>query len=219
MITFSVKNFEKFQHYKDRSPPWIKLYNELLDDYEFGRLQDASKLHLVLIWLLASRSENKLPYDPAWIGKRINASETVNLDALCAAGFIVTDQPLHNAEQDASDLLAKRLPREREEGETETEKRQRESRDAASAATPRGCRLSPQWVPSQDLIEWVTVERPGFDWRRETENFRDYWLAKPGRDGVKLDWPRTWQKWMRTARVMPGQPDPKVIDWSKVMGQ
>jgi DNA-binding NarL/FixJ family response regulator len=33
---YSVKNFERFQHYKDRSPPWIKLYNELLDDYEFG---------------------------------------------------------------------------------------------------------------------------------------------------------------------------------------
>src|SRR5690606_19747530 len=33
----TVKNFERFQHYKDRNPPWIKLYNDLLDDYEFGR--------------------------------------------------------------------------------------------------------------------------------------------------------------------------------------
>ena len=48
-----VKNWEKFQHYKDRTPPWIKLYRDLLNDYEFSCLQDASKAHLMLIWLLA----------------------------------------------------------------------------------------------------------------------------------------------------------------------
>ena len=83
-----VKNFEKFQHYKDRMPPWIKLYNELLDDYEFSRLQDASKLHLVMIWLLASRYENRIPNDAVWIARRINATEPVKLDCLVKAGFI-----------------------------------------------------------------------------------------------------------------------------------
>ena len=85
---FKVSNHEKFQHYKDRTPPWIKLYNELLDDYEFCCLQDASKLHLIMIWLLASRSENKLPVDPGWIAKKISASEKVNLDVLFQAGFL-----------------------------------------------------------------------------------------------------------------------------------
>jgi hypothetical protein len=122
MRTFSVKNFDKFQHYKDRSPPWIKLYNELLDDYEFGRLQDASKMHLIAIWLLASRSDNVLPYDSEWIARRINATSKVNLDQLVEAGFIVPNQPLHNAEQDASKPLAKCLPRDRGETEGETEK-------------------------------------------------------------------------------------------------
>jgi hypothetical protein len=113
MMTFSVKNYERFQHYKDRNPPWIKLYNELLDDYEFGCLQDASKLHLILIWLLASRSENKLPYDSDWISRRINASEPVDLDGLVQRGFLLLDQPLHNAEQLASTPLASCLPRDR----------------------------------------------------------------------------------------------------------
>lgn len=119
MTTFRVKNFEKFQHYKDRAPPWIKLYNELLDDYEFGLLPDATKMHLVAIWLLASRSENKIPFDPAWVARRINATEKVNLRLLAERGFIVVDQELHNAEQDASKPLAECLSREREEGETE----------------------------------------------------------------------------------------------------
>jgi hypothetical protein len=87
-VTFSVKNFERFQHYKDRSPPWIKLYNELLDDYTFGLLPDASKLHLVAIWLLASRSNNRIPHDPGWIAKRISATEKVDLELLRSSGFI-----------------------------------------------------------------------------------------------------------------------------------
>ncbi len=66
MKTFSVKNFERFQHYKDRSPPWIKLYNELLDDYSFACLDDAAKFHLIAIWLLASRTDNRIPYDATW---------------------------------------------------------------------------------------------------------------------------------------------------------
>lgn len=118
MATFSVKNFEKFQHYKDRSPPWIKLYNELLDDYDFGLLPDASKWHLVAIWLLASRTGNEIPLDPVWVQKRICASEVVDLTILKNAGFIEFNQA-------RSKTLAKRKQSacpEREE-ETEAEKR------------------------------------------------------------------------------------------------
>jgi hypothetical protein len=91
--TFSVKNFEKFQHYKDRSPPWIKLYNELLENYEFGQLPDTLKGQLIGIWLLASRLDNKLPYDPTWIRSKINATSPVDLDALQEAGFIHSYDP------------------------------------------------------------------------------------------------------------------------------
>ena len=59
----SVKNFEQYQHYKDRKPPWIKLYNDVLDDYAFEVMPDASKAHLMLIWLLASRTDNRIPND------------------------------------------------------------------------------------------------------------------------------------------------------------
>jgi hypothetical protein len=90
--TFSVKNFETFQHYNDRTPPWIKLYNRLLDNYDFGLLPDASKAHLIAIWLLASRSKNVLPIDPAWIAKRISATTPVDLNILRNADFIVFNQ-------------------------------------------------------------------------------------------------------------------------------
>ena len=70
---FRVVNLEKYQHYQHRNPPWIKLHASTLEDYDFGRLQDASKMHLCAIWLLASRTGNKIPCDADWIAKRINA--------------------------------------------------------------------------------------------------------------------------------------------------
>ena len=48
------KNWDKFQHYKDRNPPWIKLHRDLLIDKEFMRLPLASKALAPMLWLLAS---------------------------------------------------------------------------------------------------------------------------------------------------------------------
>jgi hypothetical protein len=31
------------------------------------------------------------------------------------------------------------------------------------------------------------------------EKFRDYWRAKPGAGGRKLDWDATWRNWCRNA--------------------
>ena len=50
------KNWVKFQHYKDRNPPWIKLHRDLLNDKEFMRLPLASKGLAPVLWLLASES-------------------------------------------------------------------------------------------------------------------------------------------------------------------
>jgi hypothetical protein len=138
--TFSVKNLEKFQHYKDRSPPWIKLYNELLDDYDFGSLPDTAKWHLVAIWLLASRSGNKIPFDSDWVARRINATGTVDLDLLAARGFIVIDQALQTAEHDASAPLADRKQSAcpEREGETEAEaEAETETEKDSGAPAPR----------------------------------------------------------------------------------
>lgn len=54
-----IKNWPKFQHFKDRRPPWIKLYRDLLDDDEWFSLPPISAKALVTIWLLASEDETK----------------------------------------------------------------------------------------------------------------------------------------------------------------
>ena len=59
-------------------------------------------------------------------------------------------------------------------------------------------RISPDWNPTDDDIEFATsagIEPQ--DIPAIADRFRDYWLAKPGIDGTKLDWPATWRNWIR----------------------
>lgn len=114
-----VKNWENFQHYKDRSPPWIKLQRDLLRDYDFLRLQDASKLQLILIWLLASQLDNKIPADPEYIKNQIGIKGELHLKELIDNGFLVDDSnALASCKQSAiGETEAYSTDRDREEAD------------------------------------------------------------------------------------------------------
>jgi hypothetical protein len=125
-----VKNWEKFQHYKHRNPPWIKFHAELLANYDFSRLQDASKAHLVLIWLLASQTNNKIPNDPKWIQERIGSEKKPNTKLLIEQGFL---DVVADCKQDASDALASCISQKSREEESREEKT---STSSPSASDP-----------------------------------------------------------------------------------
>ena len=76
---FKVRNFEKFQHYKDRNPSWIKLYSNLLNDMNFASMTDSQQINLVKIWLLASQNKNRLIFDSHTIGKQLGANSRISL--------------------------------------------------------------------------------------------------------------------------------------------
>lgn len=120
-----VKNFSQLQHYRDRSPVWIKLYNAVMDDEAFLALPDAARGHLMLIWLLASRRDNKIPNDARAVARAIQATSRVDLERLIAAGFLLPYQP-------ASTLLAGPERKASPEGEEEREER----REEASSSSP-----------------------------------------------------------------------------------
>ena len=110
----SVKNWRKFQHYKNRNPPWIKLATSTFQDYEFSCLQDASKLLAFCIWTLAARFEDgELPADLDYIKAQtgVTIPTLENLHDLENNGFIVI----------ASNLLAGCKQNRPSERETETE--------------------------------------------------------------------------------------------------
>src|SRR6516164_7155197 len=113
-MSLTPKHWDTFQHYKKRSPPWIRLYRSLLDDYEFACLPDASRALAPCIWLLASEYPNgEITASRAAIAFRLHISENkleIALMPLIDGGFVI----------DASTMLARcyqdAIP------ETETEK-------------------------------------------------------------------------------------------------
>lgn len=107
MSYLTVKNWAEYQHYKDRNPPWIKLYKDQFQDYEFGCLQDASKLLALCIMTLAARDKHgKVPADFAWIKKQGNLSDLIqeeHLLELVNKGFVIdASNVLAMCKQDAS---------------------------------------------------------------------------------------------------------------------
>lgn len=52
-----IKNWRKFQHFKDRRPPWIKLHREMLEQRDISAISDCSFRVLIGLYLLASEDE------------------------------------------------------------------------------------------------------------------------------------------------------------------
>lgn len=88
MQFLTVKNWNQFQHYAKRNPPWIKLHRAVMDDYAFCSLPDAAKGHLMLLWLYASQNNGKVPFDPPFLENKLSI-KNLNLDVLVERGFLI----------------------------------------------------------------------------------------------------------------------------------
>lgn len=192
MKFLQVKNWEKHQHYKDRTPPWIKLSRDLLNHYEFTCLQDASKLHLILIWLLASQMDNKIPADSEFIKKRINVSSDINFKELIDNGFLI----------DASGMLSQCKQVAMVETETEEETEEEKESVCVAKAPPKklGTRfdmkkhVDDSWlVEAQRIKPELTTNQV----KEKLEGFSDHWIAKTGKDATKMLWIAVWRNWIR----------------------
>ena len=175
---FAVRNWEEFQHYKDRDPTWIKLYNRLLDDYAFGLLPDARKWHLIGIFLLASRHNNRIPKDPHWVGRKIGAHMPVDLMLLERAGFLV----MLDAEiPDAPLLLA---PPE-QLASPEKEKRREETETESLSAGADACDVF------QKVLEEGKLNYPA--------SFEAFWQSYP--TDPLMSKKKTYEQWRRLTRA------------------
>lgn len=76
------------------------------------------------------------------------------------------------------------------------------SRDASAKPQPesRGTSLPKDWQPTEEHIAFCKSERPDLDPTTVGNRFRDFWIAKPGKEGRKADWMATWRNWVRNER-------------------
>jgi hypothetical protein len=198
--TIHIRSWDRFQHYKDRDPPWIKLYRDLLTTESWALGTDDSRLVQVASILLAARYQNATPLNPALIRKvaSLDMSEARLLSAvtyLSDTGFLEIQGDADERKRSASGALASCA------SETEQSRdRAEQSRDREVARKRAAARTCPDdFELTIDMIGWAESQCPGIDIDRETASFKDYTFAT-----AKTDWVKTWRNWMRKAKPING---------------
>jgi hypothetical protein len=106
MKILSVKNFETYQHYKNRNPPWVKLYYSILDDPDFIALEEVDRYRYIMCILIASRQNNVIPNDPTYLARVMRLTGEVDVTPLIRAGFLLAprrrdaSKPIERHKQD-----------------------------------------------------------------------------------------------------------------------
>jgi hypothetical protein len=114
---FKIRNWKDFQHYKDRTPPWIKLHYELITSKDWVKFDDASKLLAIVCMMLASRNNGEIEDDIEYIKTVAHLNKTPNLKPLIDSGFLIlASEPLADASMVQADaIIEERREEERRE--------------------------------------------------------------------------------------------------------
>lgn len=199
------KNWSEFQHYKDRSPSWIKLHRGLLDNFEFHCLPVASRALAPMLWLLASEYEGgQIPLDFRKLAFRFRMSEKEVQESVKP----LIDNDFFTLAQPASEALAECLPREEE-------RREEERRDTEDADAPLPESSDSSAIPSCPQLEivalynrtlaakgWVAVN-PKFWTGSRSDALRARWREDGNRQ--RLDWWAGWFEFIEKSAWLMGQ--------------
>lgn len=193
-----VRNWKKFQHFKNRRPPWIKLYRDILDDEEWGCLSGEDKGLLVELWLLASEDKDgngQLP-SPKAIAYRTRTSIKKILPALSRLSHWLDGGSAQGDDKVISPCRQFGSPEREREGETEREteaERETDMRTEDStlvrSAKPRSkppvitiplVKGQEHAISEDDIAEWQACF-PGVDVLQQLRSIRAWNLANPSR--------------------------------------
>ena len=190
-MTLRIKDWERFQHFGDRRPPWIKLYRALLDDLEWHQLEPRAAKVLVMLWLLASENDGFLP-EASTLAFRLRATES-DVSSLISqlSHWVIHVDDATISTRNQADVL-------------EREKRERRERDrpvrfakfwtaypkkVAKGAAERAF-AKVDAVPVETLTAALTVQRQSEGWTKE--------------NGRYIPHPATWlneKRWLDVAQI------------------
>jgi hypothetical protein len=193
----SVVGWDKFQHYKDRDPPWIKLYRDLFTCESWVLGTDTSRLVQVASLLLAARYRNATPFQWALVRRVANLDCTEKqfneaINHLVSTNFLEIQEvpaavpsPVHTASKVLATCTSETEER-REEGEAE------KSKTRASARPTKRCPAD--FELDAELRTWAAENFAGVKVDAETAAFRDHEYKS-----AKTDWRAAWRTWIRNA--------------------
>ena len=175
-----IKDWNRFQHFKDRRPPWIKLYRDLLDDPDWHALDPLAAKVLTMLWLVASEDPDQngqLP-DVRRLAFRLRIEENQLKQAL--------NKLDHWLILDDNNVISERYHVVIPETETETEKRERgrftppSVNEVSEYAKQQGYPINAtNFVNYYESNGWMVGKNKMKDWRAAVRNWATKDFNKP----------------------------------------
>jgi hypothetical protein len=140
-----IANWDKWQTFrKDRgTPPWIKVYRNLLSNEQWVELTDSEKGQLVSIWMLAADKNGQIPDSPKMIQRMAMLDSLPSLSKFIDLGFLTPScQPLDNHKIKPCPQVDAPEKRRVETDESRVDKSKEEKW------------LPPDWINKPAWIEW-----------------------------------------------------------------
>lgn len=214
-----IVNWDRFQHYKDRNPPWIKLHRELLTSETWVSASNEGRVLAIAIMMLAAATGNEIRADTRYLRRVAYLDFEPDLNELVKLGFVEIVGKNTETLAHASTVLADARP------ETETEKStvlnslpsssplevsQKNAKPPPEIQPvvesdpkpkqPRGTRWPDGAVVPQDWHTAASEARaryglPPIDLALEAAKFEHWWASRSGTGSTKVDWKRTWINW------------------------
>jgi hypothetical protein len=184
-----IKNWDRFQHFKDRKPIWIKLYRDLLDDLNWHELDGKSAKALVMIWLIASEELGKLP-EIKTLAFRLRMSEKETKEVVTKLSQWLEQDDINTI----SGVYQDDMPEKRRE-ETDKDKEKEKETDTPSGVSQQVWdsfvkqRKTKKAQVTALVIDGIQKEADKAGWTlemalnevvvRNWQSFKAEWVAKP----------------------------------------
>lgn len=148
--SLTIPGWEKFQHYKHRNPPWIKLHVELLEDFNsdgtakaYYGLSDTAKLTFIHLLCLRAKYADAIPYpNDEWLRVKLGL-EKIEVKSLLASNMLAL------CKHDASAMLAQSRVQSRVQStEKSTEGESENPRKRGRAVARHNISDLPEWLTS-----------------------------------------------------------------------
>ena len=183
-----IKNWSKFQHFKDRKPPWVKLYRDVLDDLEWHELDPLASKVLVMCWLIASEDEGCLP-NTKTLAFRLRMTEKQTLESI--------NRLSHWLEQDDIDLISEQYQTDSLETERETETKREKKATVVACPPDVSESVWSDWLQLRKAKKAPVTQTVVNSAAKEAEKagislnaFLTIWCAR-GSQGLQAEWLKT----------------------------
>ena len=192
---------------------WIDMICYMHEGTPYGHLKVGSKV--ILPSNLAAMVGATLEQVEGWL-EELREAEVFDVteDGVMCSRRMIRDESIRNARAEGGklggnpSLVGKKVNLKDNQKTTPSSSSSFSSSSSSSssivgavAPAKKASRMTEEWQLPKAWGEWAVAEHnlSVETVRLEANKFRDYWLAKAGKDGAKLDWSATWRNWVRNS--------------------